>query len=76
MFTVLVLLVSPVLDHHHVLLPTVPGTADVPHPAGLAGVVPVNEVLQGPLCIVDLDHKENRVRGKQHTCMFTVKCSQ
>lgn len=35
----------PVLYHHHVLLATVSGTADVPHPAGLTGIITIDKVL-------------------------------
>lgn len=46
----------PVLNHHHVLLPTMPGTADIPHPAGFTGIITINEVLQCPFCIIDLEY--------------------
>ncbi len=35
----------PVLYDHHVLLPAVSGTADIPHPAGLTGIITINKVL-------------------------------
>lgn len=35
----------PVLYNHHVLLPTVSGTADIPHPTGFTGIITINKVL-------------------------------
>lgn len=50
----------PVLYNHHVLLSAVSGTADVPHPAGFTGIITIDKVLQRPLCIIDLEHRDIR----------------
>lgn len=33
-----------------------PGTADIPHPAGFTGIITINKVLQCPFCIIDLEY--------------------
>ena len=66
---------SPVLDDHHVLLPTVSGTADVPHPAGLTGIVTIDKVLQRSLCVVDLQHTHQGLGERQVTSCTSVLTS-